>query len=169
MVYNVNYDIFQSVRLEFLIDAAGKVQKSLGCTKAEINHFDTSSENTIEARKSSAHWLEFLFLLFVIYQTFKLVMKIHDEWALMSKIEDEIDDIQVRQGQSALKRFLLRCGIEPQAIEGHSFIVLIFYAIKGSVFFLISQIFKVIRMLENLYHKSFFIILDIVSLVVFYV
>ena len=54
-------------------------------------------------------------------------------------------------------------------MDGHSFIVLLFYVIKGSIFYVISQVFKFVRMLQNLYNKSFFIILDIVSLIIFYI
>lgn len=84
VVYNVNYDLFQSVKVQFYVDGAGSIEKKLRCTKAELNHFDQSNENGVDGKKSSALWLELFFLLFVLFETYKIYTTLEDEWKFMA-------------------------------------------------------------------------------------
>lgn len=69
VIYNAHFDLYQTVRIVFWVDGAGHVRRQLDATKAEVNHFDTKTQNGQAQRKSSALWCEALFLLATLLDT----------------------------------------------------------------------------------------------------
>ena len=57
-------------------------------TKSEINHFDTKNENKIEKLKTNVLALEVVFLLFVLFETYKIYRVLKDEWDFLTSMEE---------------------------------------------------------------------------------
>ena len=56
VVYNSNMNLYNSVRMRFFINGAGDVEKELSNTTVDLNH--------------SLKFSEFLFLAFVLWETY---------------------------------------------------------------------------------------------------
>lgn len=132
----------------------------------ELNHFDQSNENGVDGKKSSALWLEFFFLLFVLFETYKIYTTLQDEWEFMGTLER--DTGRGRPGDSAFTRLLHRCGVEPQRVEGQNPIVVLVNVTKGISLAAVAGVLKIAHLLTNILRKSFFNALDIVSAAVLY-
>ena len=66
-------------------------------------------------------------------------------------------------------RFMHRCGIDPNLIEGRNFIVVFYNVIKGLCISIIKLVLKIVILLTNILQKSFFNALDMVSIILYYV
>jgi hypothetical protein len=87
VVYNVNYDTFSYVALEFYIDSVGLVTKTMRFTKCESFHFDVGNDNPIDQKKLYILIWEIIYLLFVAFETIKILTVLKDEWLFLSSLE----------------------------------------------------------------------------------
>jgi len=110
--------------------------------------------------------LEFLFLLFVLFETYKIYTTLQDEWEFMSGLERPVP--KDRQDDGAFTRLLHRVGVEPQRIEGQNPIVVLVNVTKGLCLAAVAGVLKIAQLLTNILRKSFFNALDMVSAVVLY-
>jgi hypothetical protein len=55
-------------------------------------------------------WLEFWFLIYTLYETFKLISKFLQEWSFMSSLEEPLN---IKATDSGMKKLAIRLGIQP--------------------------------------------------------
>lgn len=166
VVYNANFNLFSYAELEFFIDSVGYVTKGMRFTKSEFNHFDLSNESDVDSKKKTILLWELVFVLFVIFETYKIIITLKTEWIFLTSLEIPP---KYRAQDNALMRFMHRCGIDPNLIEGRNFIVVFYNVIKGLCISIIKLVLKIVILLTNILQKSFFNALDMVSIMLYYV
>ena len=90
-------DLYNSVRISFFINGAGEVEKELSNTTVDLNH--------------TLKFKEFLFLAFVIWETYYSWKVLKGEWDFISTELEEPSTI--RPDDNMIIRVAKRCGIAP--------------------------------------------------------
>ena len=88
VVYNVNFDLYQYVKLKFEVDGAGYVSKKITYTNAIVDYFGQKSSGLVDSH-SGSHILEIICGLYIIYETVKLIRNVYSEWKFLQSIEDD--------------------------------------------------------------------------------
>ena len=96
------------VSIRFFVNAAGNFEKLIDIEQVPINHYDSSTESEFSTRKSSASWLEFWFLVYTLYETYKLISMLLSEWRFMTELEEPL---KIKPTDSCLKKLAIRLGI----------------------------------------------------------
>jgi len=138
------------------------------CTKAEIDHFNTSHENKVDKKKSNALMLEVIFLAFVLFETYKIYKILKEEWDFLTSLEQQQRTVKMRTRDGPYMRFLHCIRVEPHRIEGQNFVVVLVNIIKGLCLTAFASVFKIARLIVNILKKSFFNALDMISMVLMY-
>ena len=88
------------------------------CTKAEIGHFNSAHESSVDKKKSNALMLEAFFLVFVLFETYKTYKTLKEEWDFLTSLEPEQRKVAARAGAGGCMRVLSWIGVEPHRVEG---------------------------------------------------
>lgn len=111
MLFNVHFDIYETVRINFLVDGAGMVRQDLDVTKVEIDHWRTDGQNAYDKRKTKAILCEVLFIFFVMYETVKFWSMVYAEWRF---ITDNLEEpYKYRPNGSYVSRLAIWLRIQP--------------------------------------------------------
>ena len=86
-MFNVNYNLFSYVEMEFFIDSVGYVTKKMRFTKSEFDHFDTSNDSSVDQKQRTILLWEIIFLCFVIFETVKIINNLKAEWLFLTSLE----------------------------------------------------------------------------------